>query len=109
MRLHSLTQKAYYYRPAVKATVNQLKETSDIITSFINRGKPNTPNDYVKKLFDIPIPFAKKCWFSDDYKLNSTGKKWIIDLLDRFDLDKNASLSDLVIAVIQDFKKHPKV
>ena len=109
MRLQSLTPKTYFYRPAVKATVNQLKETGDIITNFINRGTSNKPNNYIKKLFDVPAPYAKKCWFSDDYKLNSTGKKWITDLLDRFDLDKKASLSDLVIAIVQDFKKSPKV
>ena len=103
MRLHSLTQKTYYYRPAVKATVNQLKEAGNIITNFVYKGSAKR-EDIGEKLLSVPVPYTKKCWFSDDYKLNSTGKKWITDLLDRFDLGEKASLSDLVLEAIHEYK-----
>ena len=103
MRLHSLTQKAYYYKPAVKATVNQLKEAGNIITNFVYKGSAKR-EDIGEKLLSVPVPYTKKCWFSDDYKLTSTGKQWVMDLLARFDLGKKASLSDLVLEAVHEYK-----
>lgn len=105
MRLQSLTPRIYYYRPAVKATLNQIKETGAIITRFVNRGKTENINYAGEKLLNMPVTCLKKCWFSDDFKLNSQGKEWMTDLLDSFDLSPKASLSDLVISAIEHFKK----